>query len=202
MLGDAETAQSSPRYEPLTVADVGVVTARRPLPNAVAALAMAANSALTDSERSDYLVRFVSEHLHPDELERVYVAMMLGDAPTNSIDLIARAVTTWGTARPYLAVVTLAVMTAHHWRTIRLKLVQSGVHDPMALPTMHILLDATEAAVLEAMSGDRDSAMKRTLFIDRLYSPLADPATASQQPRGFTDDDTEDAFDAFAAAAR
>lgn len=202
MIGDAETAAPSERYEPLLVPEVGTVTARRPMPNATAALAMAANPALTDTERSDYLVRFVSEHLHPDELERVYVAMMIGDAPSNSIDLVARAITTWGTARPYLAVVTLAVMTAHHWRTIRLKLVQSGVHDPMRLPTMHILLDTTEAAVLEAMSGDRDSDMKRTMFIDRLYSPLADPTTSSQQPRGFTDDDTEDAFDAFAAAAR
>lgn len=202
MLGDAATAPSSDRYEPLLVPEVGAVTARRPMPNAVAALAMAANSAITDNDRTDYLVLFVRNHLYADELERIYVAMMDGDAPTNSIDLIARAITTWGTARPYIAVITLAAMTAHHWRTIRLKLVQSGVHDPMRLPTMHILLDTTEAAVLEAMSGDRDSAMKRTMFIDRLYSPLVDKATASEQPRGFTDDDTEDAFDAFAAAAR
>lgn len=202
MLGDAATAPSSDRYEPLLVPGVGAVTARRPMPNAVAALAMAANSAITDNDRTDYLVLFVRNHLYADELERIYVAMMDGDAPTNSIDLIARAITTWGTARPYIAVITLAAMTAHHWRTIRLKLVQSGVHDPMRLPTMHILLDTTEAAVLEAMSGDRDSAMKRTMFIDRLYSPLVDKATASEQPRGFTDDDTEDAFDAFAAAAR
>ena len=98
--------------------------------------------------------------------------------------------------------VTLAVMTAHHWRTIRLKLVQSGVHDPMRLPTMHILLDTTEAAVLEAMSGDRDSDMKRTMFLDKLYSPLSDPAAPAGPPPGFTDDDTEAAFDAFASAAR
>lgn len=202
MLGDAETSAYSERYEPLVVPDVGVVTARRPRPNAVAALAMSASPTLPDSTRTDYLVLFVRNHLHPDELERVYVAMMIGDAPSNSIDRIARAIATWGTARPYIAVITLAVMTAHHWRTIRLKLVQSGVHDPMALPTMHIILDTTEGAVLEAMSGDRDSEMKRTLFLDKLYSPLADPAAPSDAPRGFTDDDTEDAFDAFAAAAR
>lgn len=109
-----------------------------------------------------------------------------------------------GHRAPYIAVITLAVMTAHHWRTIRLKLVQSGVHDPMSLRSMHMLLDATEGAILEAMSGDRDSEMKRTMFLDKLYSPLSDPssATATERPRGFTDDDTEDAFDAFAAAAR
>jgi hypothetical protein len=202
MLGDAETAAYSELYETLVVTDVGVLTARRPRPNAIAALAMSATPSQLDISRADYIVMFVTNHLHPDELERVYVAMMIGNAPSDSIDRIARAIATWGTARPYLAVVTLAVMTAHHWRTLRLKFVQSGVPDPMRLTTMHILLDATESAVLEAMasSGDRDSEMKRTMFIDQLYSPLADQP--SQTPRGFTDDDTEDAFDAFAAAAR
>lgn len=204
MVGDSETAPFSDRYDPLIVPDLGVVTARRPMPGGAAALAMSANPAIPGPVRADYLVLFVRNHLHPDELERVYVAMMTGEAPVNSIELLARAIATWGTARPYLAVVTLAVMTAHHWRTIRLKLVQSGVHAPMSLPTMHILFDATEAAVLEAMasSGDRDRDMKRTVFIDRLYSPLADPTASDEPPQGFTDDDTEDAFDAFAAAAR
>lgn len=109
-----------------------------------------------------------------------------------------------GHCPPYLAVISLAVMTAHHWRTIRLKLVQSGVHDPMGLRTMHVVLDATEAAILEAMSADRDGDMKRTLFLDKLYSPLLDPDVdkATVQPRGFTDEDVESSFDAFAAAAR
>jgi hypothetical protein len=202
MLGDAETAAYSELYETLVVTDVGVLTARRPRPNAIAALAMSATPSQLDTSRADFIVMFVTNHLHPDELERVYVAMMIGNAPSDSIDRIARAIATWGTARPYLAVVTLAVMTAHHWRTLRLKFVQSGVPDPMRLTTMHILLDATESAVLEAMasSGDRDSEMKRTMFIDQLYSPLADQPY--ETPRGFTDDDTEDAFDAFAAAAR
>lgn len=201
LIGDAEIAPRAERFDYLAVEGIGAVLARRPMPGGLAALAMAANPALTDSERTDYLILFVRDHLAEDELERVYVAMMTGELPSNSIERLARAITMWGTARPYLAVVTLAMLTAHHWRTIRLKIVQSGIRNPMELPTMHILLDATEAAVLEAMSGDRDSEMKRTLFIDRLYSPLADP-TAEAAPRGFTDGDTEDAFDAFAAAAR
>ena len=202
MIGDAANAPFAAQYEPVLVPEVGVLTARRPMPRAAAGLAMAANSALTDTARADYLVLFVNDHVHPDEMERVYFAMMSDEAPANSIELIARKLATWGTARPYLAVVTLAVMTAHHWRTIRLKLVQSGVHDPMTLPTMHILLDTTEAAVLEGMSGDRDSERKRTMFLDRLYSPLADPTAPAAPPPGFSDDDTEDAFDAFASAAR
>lgn len=202
MLGDAATAAFADRYGVLDVPGIGLVSARRPMPNATAALAMAGNVAISDTDRSDYVVMFVRDHLHPDDLERIFMEMALSEAPANSVELIARAVATWGTARPYIAVITLAVMTAHHWRTIRLKLVQSGVHDPMALPTMHILLDATEAAILEAMSTGADGEMKRTVFIDRLYSPLSDPAGISEAPPGFAADDTEDAFDAFAAAAR
>jgi hypothetical protein len=202
LIGDAETAPYSERFEPLVVPEVGVLTARRPMPSGLADLAMAANPEVADVDRSDYLVRFVSRHLHGDELERVYVAMMAGEAPADSIERIARAIATWGTARPYLAVVTLAVMLGHHYRTVRTSLTKSGIADVMQLPTMHILLDTIEAAVLEAMSGDRDSETKRRVFIDRLYSPLSDPGAPAGPPRGFTDEDTEDAFDAFAAAAR
>ena len=202
LIGDAETAPFSERFEPLVVAEVGVLTARRPMPSGLADLAMAANPEVADVDRSDYLVRFAQDHLHDGELERVYVAMMAGDAPADSIERIARAIATWGTARPYLAVVTLAVMLAHHWRVIRVTLVKAGVHDPMSLKNMHILLDTIEAAVLEAMSGDRDSETRRRVFLDRLYSPLSDPHAPAGPPPGFSDDDTEAAFDAFAAAAR
>ena len=202
LIGDAETAPFSERFEPLVVAEVGVLTARRPMPSGLADLAMAANPEVADVDRSDYLVRFAQDHLHDGELERVYVAMMAGDAPADSIERIARAIATWGTARPYLAVVTLAVMLAHHWRVIRVTLVKAGVHDPMSLKSMHVLLDTVESAVLEAMSGDRDSETRRRVFLDRLYSPLSDPHAPAGPPPGFSDDDTEAAFDAFAAAAR
>lgn len=204
MLGDAATAEFSDQFDYLLVPEVGSLKARRPLPNAIATLAMASNSGLTDSSRSDYLVLFISNHLAEGELERIYVDMMLGEASIDSIEKIARALATWGTARPYIAVISLAVMTAHHWRTMRLKMVQAGVRDPMSLPTMHILLDATEAAILEGMSTGSDGEMKRTMFLNKLYSPLSDPTAPREiaAPVGFTDDDTEDAFDAFAAAAR
>ena len=88
-------------------------------------------------------------------------------------------------------------------------MLQAGITHPMGMPTMHMLLDATEAAVLEAMSleGGNDAEMKRTLFLDKLYSPLADPGGVNDEgyeatPAGFTDEDVEASFDAFAAAAR
>ena len=102
ILGDAETAPSSDRFDPLEVPGVGTFQARRPLPNATAALAMAANSQIESSSRSDYLVLFVRNHLGEGELERIYHDMIAGDAPPDSIERIARAVATWGTARPTL----------------------------------------------------------------------------------------------------
>jgi hypothetical protein len=100
LLGDAETAPSGSRFYDLDVPSVGVIQARRPLPNAVAALAMAANAQIDVESRTDYLVLFVRNHLGEGELERIYHDMITGDTPADSIERIARAVATWGTARP------------------------------------------------------------------------------------------------------
>lgn len=108
---------------------------------------------------------------------------------------------------PYIAVITLCVMTAHHWRTMRLKLLQAGIGDPMTLPHMHMVLDATEAAVLEAIANQnaKDAEFKRSQFLDRLYSPVVEASlhgdTRSQIPAGFTEEEMEASFDAFTAAA-
>lgn len=89
-----------PSYQPVEVAGVGTVSARRPLPNSVAALAMAANSKIALTSRLDYLVLFVRNHLQPGEMERLYVQMITGDCPPDTMERVARAVATWGTARP------------------------------------------------------------------------------------------------------
>jgi len=100
MLGDADLARSSDHFHDLEVDGVGMVRARRPMVNAVPALAMAANSAIELDSRMDYLVLFVRNHLAPGELERIYFEMITGMAPAESIERIARSVATWGTARP------------------------------------------------------------------------------------------------------
>lgn len=102
LLGDAELVTATGRFTDLDVPKVGVVQARRPMPNAVAALAMAANSQIDVESRTDYLVLFVRNHLGDGELERIYFEMITGDCPADSIERIARAVATWGTARPTL----------------------------------------------------------------------------------------------------
>lgn len=100
LLGDCEHAPSSPHFCTLEVAGVGAVRARRPMPNATAALAMAANAKIDLTSRADYLVLFVRNHLDEGELERLYVEMITQDLPTDSVERVARAVATWGTARP------------------------------------------------------------------------------------------------------
>lgn len=112
-----------------------------------------------------------------------------------------------GHSPPYIAVITLCVMTAHHWRTVRLKLLQAGIPDPMGLPNMHHALDVTEMAILEGIAnqGAKDAEFKRSQFLDRLYSPVVDATLNGDkytaQPHGFSAEEVESAFDAFASAA-
>lgn len=103
MLGDADTdelAKVLPMYRPIEVKDVGTVKARKPLPNSVPALAMAANAQIGTKGQADYLMLFVKNHVPDYELERLLVGMMVGELPQNTMSLVAEAVSTWGTARP------------------------------------------------------------------------------------------------------
>jgi hypothetical protein len=100
------------------------------------------------------------------------------------------------------------VLTAHHWRSIRLKLTTAGILDPMMLPSMHVLLDLTETSILEAMHGKtaREGEMQRATFLDQLYAPTLQVRNLNGDktavaPDGFDIDDVEDSFDAFAKAA-
>lgn len=87
-------------YQELEVEGVGIVHARPPLPNAAGALAMAANSKIPTTAQVDYLTLMVRNHLAPGELARVLVGQMCGDYPSDAVQQIAKAVCTWGTARP------------------------------------------------------------------------------------------------------
>jgi len=100
--GDSSPRSSQPEhyFQDLEIEGVGTISARRPMPNAVHSLAMAANSQIDVEARTDYLVLFVRNHLGEGELERIYFEMITGKAPANSIERIARSVATWGTARP------------------------------------------------------------------------------------------------------
>ncbi|AQT78331.1 hypothetical protein B1R94_02390 [Mycolicibacterium litorale] len=167
MLGDAETGPFSDRWVDLAVPDVGVVVARRPRPAAIAWLAMSVNEDATPLERSEFSARFTQSHIGVGEWERLNTAMMDDGAPEDAIELVTRALATWGTARPHQTVLNLALNTAYLWRTIRLQFVLAGHRDPMDLPHMHIVLDATEKLLVESTTDEET----RDALYGRLYPP-------------------------------
>ena len=203
----ADAANAPPLGEPaaLDIDGVGTVLARRASPASIAALAMAANPDLKLPAQQEHLATFVADHLGEGEYERLTDAMIADSLPANTFFLVGRAIATRGTARPYVAVITLAVQTAHHWREIRRRINAGGIVDPMQLPSMHAVLDVTEHAVIESMAGE-DSSTRRTQFYDSLYGPdrtaLNGPGQSVAPPPGFSSDEVEASFDAFAAAMR
>lgn len=100
LLADAEDGRAGP-FRDLEVPGVGTVRARSPLPNAVGALGMAANSKISDMEKQEYMTLFLQNHLDSASMDRLYVAMMIEpDSPENTMQRVARAIATIGTARP------------------------------------------------------------------------------------------------------
>lgn len=207
MLADAEGWEPSGPLVPVEVSGVGVVQARRPGPAALPILAMSANSDLTNADRSAYLVRFVADHLGPGELERLYFDMMMDALPTDTVERVSRRLAVWGTARPYVAVITLAVIAAAHWRTIRRTLLTSGIAEPMSLSSMHPILDVAEHKVVDSFTGSDEPQRELNSFYRRLYGPSPEAAALNGEefdptPPGFSPEEIEASFDAFAQAAR
>ncbi len=100
---DSELAEFSPHFAELEVPGVGVVWARKPMPNAAHVLDSLANADVPNSTRLSQLSRFVRNHLADGEFRRITTAMIddEDDAyPPDAVQRIARAIATWGTARP------------------------------------------------------------------------------------------------------
>jgi hypothetical protein len=104
-----------------------------------------------------------------------------------------------GHLAPYVAVITLSVLTAHHWRAIRARIINAGIADPLSLTSLHALCDVTETAILE--NADSEATTK---FYDKLYAPEIgkdlNDAGYKPKPSGFDDDEVEASFDAFLQA--
>lgn len=200
MLGDAElVAPWTGDYTALKVPDVGTVLARRPRPDAVPHLAMSVNPDADSVTQQHYATLFVRNHIDPGDHERILAAMVDDAMPDNTIGLLARALATWGTARPYLAVMTLAYAAGTHWRVLRTRMRGDGIPNPMAtLPSMHDLIDEAETLWLESTqtgNATKDKHERDQLF-DKLYAP--DSLTAQQvnakgykgvRPAGFGKDE-------------
>lgn len=207
-LDDARATPIDGDYEPLDVDKIGTVRARRPRPRSAAALAQASNGKVSNIERVDALHLFLSEHLPADDVESLLCRMIDDEIPTDSLQRVTSAIATWGTARPYIAVINLVVITAFHWRSMRAKLAQNGIADPMhTMRSMHALLDFTEQTTLESLakSGEGQNAheqAKRAIdqFMFKLYAPTPGEVDEDGRvpiPAGFDEDAMESNFDAF-----
>jgi len=202
---DAPTPPDHP-YREIEVEGVGLIHARKPLPNAIPALAGAANSKSTGQGRVDQLDIFVQAHLAPGEFEGLLARMMDPDVelPEDTMLRVSRAIATAGTARPYSAVIQLALMAAHNWRALRVKYAGNGIGSLMALPSMHVVLDMIEQLGSEAAATDAKNATearaKITSYFDKLYKPDATMIKVDGKlppPPGFSDEEVEASFDAF-----
>lgn len=98
---DSPTPPGHPYHE-LEVEGVGIIHARKPLPNAIPALAGAANAKIKPQRRIDHLDIFVQAHLAEGEFEALLARMMDPDEqmPHDSMLRVSRAIATAGTARP------------------------------------------------------------------------------------------------------
>lgn len=189
----------------LLVPGVGAMIARPPAPRSAAALAAACRPRCDQPTRTAAMQTFVGDHLQSPTLDDLFAAMITDKLPDDALGRVARAVATWGTSRPYLAVSTLAAITAQHWRIIRAHLIVHGVTDPMLLTSLHALLDVTEQLVLESIQESTAAATKRERehFLDQLYAPDLTPAAINgpgytPEPAGFSDAEQEESFDVFA----
>lgn len=90
------------KFHAVDVPGVGLIHARRPLPNAIPALANAANAKITAGSRLDYLVIFIQNHLAPGEGAELLARMLDPDTelPQDTMLRVSRAIATAGTARP------------------------------------------------------------------------------------------------------
>lgn len=101
MLGDAEQVEGKAHlYHPVKVEGVGTIMARKPMPNSIPALAMAANSKIDSRGQCDYLMLFVQNHVPDLQLESLLLGMMRGEYPQDTMSRVTKAISTWGTARP------------------------------------------------------------------------------------------------------
>lgn len=79
-----------------------------------------------------------------------------------------------GHRAPYQAVVALCVTTAESWRTLRPRI----PGDPMALTSLHVLLDHAEVAILEGKSGEAEQAA----YYTTMYGPETPMLSRQRKP--------------------
>ncbi|UJE15687.1 hypothetical protein SEA_LIGMA_32 [Gordonia phage Ligma] len=97
----ADTADAPTRYRDLEVGKLNfTVSARRPSPRSCHAISMAANAKIGTGAQMDHLTLFVRHHLTDESYESILHGILIEELPADALTEVARALATWGTARP------------------------------------------------------------------------------------------------------
>lgn len=112
-------------------------------------------------------------------VESVIECVTDADDDFDILDLVA-SVLAVGTARPWRSTVGLCRSTVTQWSTIRGRLIDKGIPDPLrSLPSLTALLDVVEIMILDSMEKKED----REKFLRELYRA----GDAGAPPPGWSD---------------
>ncbi|AJE32515.1 hypothetical protein B842_03310 [Corynebacterium humireducens NBRC 106098 = DSM 45392] len=132
---------------------------------------------LASSDPADYMPSCVAV-LESAGLDTAAVVDVVADmdGEPDVLDLVG-AVLEVGTARPWRSTVGLCRTTVTQWSTIRGRLIDKGIPDPLrSLPSLTALLDVVEVMLLDSMEKQED----RERFLRDLYR--RDTSTAGPPP--------------------
>lgn len=104
-------------------------------------------------------------------------------ADETMLEMVGQILELWS-ARPWRTTVMLATTTVNQWHTIRGRLIQKGIPDPLRqIRTLNALLDAVEAMLMEAAAGQGEKELQE------LERQLYPPPAVGEKPRGNWSDD-------------
>lgn len=105
------------------------------------------------------------------------------NADETMLEMVGEILELWS-ARPWRTTVMLAATTVHQWHTIRGRLIQKGIPDPLRqIPTLNALLDAVEAMLMEAAASQGEKEVRE------LERQLYPPPAVGETPKGDWSDD-------------
>lgn len=111
------------------------------------------------------------------DTEEVLEALWSAEGDPEVLDLVA-GVLVVGTARPWRSTVGLSAATVRQWSTIRGRLIEKGIPDPLRmLSSLTALLDVVEVMVLDSFEKkeDRDKWLRQLYRTDTTVDKATPP---------------------------
>jgi len=105
------------------------------------------------------------------------------EADETPLEMVGAVLEAWS-ARPWRTTVMLASVAVNQWHTIRGRLIQKGIPDPLRqIPSMNALLDTVEAMLMESAASQGEDEAKK------LERQLYPPPAPGEKPSGEWSDD-------------